>query len=136
MFEILEHTADIGFRARGRTLQELFTASAEALSAIVFEMEDAAPQVRYPVSAEGADRESLLVNWLSEVLYLLDGRRLALRHFEIRALTEQRVEGAALGEPHDPARHRAKLIVKGVTYHQLRIGQDGEGWWAQVFLDI
>lgn len=136
MFELLEHPADIGFRARARTPAELFETSAEALVAIALEADLVEPRCAYPLEASGHDAESLLVNWLSEVLYLWDARRLALRRFRVLELTTGRVAGEALGEPFDPARHRAKLVVKGVTYHQLRLGQDEQGWYAQVFLDI
>lgn len=136
MFELLEHTADIGFRARGRTRAELFESAAEALVGIAFELDDIAPHQSWPLEAAGEDTESLLVNWLSEVLYLVDGRRLLPRRFAIRELGDRRLAAEAFGEPQDPARHRAKLVVKGVTYHQLRIGQDAAGWWAEVFLDI
>ena len=136
MFEILEHTADIGFRAHGGTLLDLFASAAEALVSIALEVEEIAPREAYPIAAEGEDRESLLVNWLSEVLYLVDGRRIGLRRFEIRELEDGRVAGQGFGEPLDPARHRAKLVVKGVTYHQLKIAEDGDGWHAEVFLDI
>jgi SHS2 domain-containing protein len=136
MFEVLEHTADIGFRARGRTLAELFESAAEALVATALELEDVSPQQVYALAAEGEDLESLLVNWLSEVLYLLDGKHVAMRRFVVREITSSRVTAEALGEPRDAARHRAKLVLKGVTYHQLRIARDENGWWAEVYLDI
>lgn len=136
MFEILEHPADIGFRARGQTLEELFEASAEALVSLALETEEVRPLERYALSAVGEDIEALLVNWLSEVLWLLDGRQMALRQFRVTELGVGSVRGEAKGEPRDPARHRAKLMVKGVTYHQLEVAQDAAGWHAQVFLDI
>jgi len=136
MFELLEHTADIGFRVRARSRAELFEAAAEALISVAFEVEPVEPRHRYALEAGGHDAESLLINWLSEVLYLWDARRLALRDFRVRELTAERVAGEARGEPFDPARHRAKLVVKGVTYHQLRTGEDEQGWYAQVFLDV
>ncbi len=136
MFELLEHPADIGFRARAHTQGGLFQACAEALVAIALEPDLIQPRHAYALEAFGQDAESLLINWLSEVLYLWDARRLALRRFRVRELTPGRVAGEALGEPFDPARHRAKLVIKGVTYHQFRLGQDEEGWYAQVFLDI
>ena len=135
-FEILEHTADIGFRARGRTLAELFETSAEAMASIALELEDISPRLEYPLQAEGADDESLLVNWLSEVLYWMDGERLAFRSFQVKDLGGGRVRGVGLGEPHDPARHHARIIVKAVTYHQLKVAQTPEGWCAEVYLDI
>lgn len=136
MFEVLEHTADIGFRARGRTLEELFAEAAAALTAIAVELEDIEPRERYALAAEGEDTEALLVNWLSEVLYRLDGQRILMRRFTVAGLAPNRVTGEGWGEPRDPLRHRAKLVVKGVTYHQLQIAHDAEGWTAEVFLDV
>jgi SHS2 domain-containing protein len=136
MFEVLEHTADIGFRARGRTLAGLFESAAEALVCLALELDDVSPRESYALAAEGEDLESLLVNWLSEVLYWLDGKRVALRRFQVTEIASSRVAAEGFGEPLDPARHRAKLMVKGVTYHQLRIEPDEQGWWADVYLDI
>ncbi len=136
MFEILEHTADIGFRARGRTLGELFETAALAMASITLEVDDVAPRSEYPLAAHGSDREALLVNWLNEVLYWMDGERLAFCGFRVSEVTATAVSGVALGEPRDPARHRAKLIVKGVTYHQLQVAETPQGWRAEVYLDI
>jgi SHS2 domain-containing protein len=136
VFEILEHTADIGFLARGRTLEELFGSAAEALASIALEPDGIGPRETYAIEAAGEDLEALLVNWLSEALWLIDGRRLALGGFRVGEMTRSQVRGEALGEPFDPARHRAKLVVKGVTWHQLEVARDAEGWHARVFLDI
>ena len=136
MFEILEHTADIGLRAWGATLQEAFENAATALSAIVVELDDIQPRIAYPIAASGDDDQSLLVNWLNEALYYLDARRIVLRRFRIEHFGDGRVAGQAWGEPRDPVKHRPKVIVKGVTYHQLKIEQHPNGWQVQVFLDI
>lgn len=136
MFEILEHTADIGLRAWGATLQEAFENAATALSAIVVELDDIEPRIAYPIAASGDDDQSLLVNWLNEALYYLDARRIVLRRFRIEHFGDGRVAGQAWGEPRDPVKHRPKVIVKGVTYHQLKIEQRAEGWTVEVFLDI
>ena len=135
-FEILDHPADIGFRAFGSSLIGLFENCALALLSIRAEVDDVAPRAEYPVAATGADSESLLVNFLSEVLYLVDGTPVALRAVRVKSLTETAIEAAGLGEPRDAARHRVKVIVKAVTYHQLKIEQAGENWSATVFLDI
>jgi len=135
-FEILEHTADIGFRAWARDLASLFESSAEALVAIAMETGNIAMSHSYPLEADGESNEALLVNWLSDVLYHLDGERLAISGFRVKELTPYRVSGEALGEPRDPARHHAKLIVKGITYHQLKIEEYEEGWYCEVYLDV
>jgi SHS2 domain-containing protein len=136
MFEILEHTADIGFRVHAPTLRELFEAAAEALASVALEVSEIHPAHTYPVEAVGEDNESLLVNWLNEVLWLIDGRRLALCQFRILTLNAGRLTAEAAGEPFEPARHHAKLLVKGVTYHQLEIAFRESAWHAQVFLDV
>ncbi len=136
MFEILEHTADIGFRARGRTLEELFENAGKALMFVALDPEGVEPRERAVIEAQGEDREALLVNYLSEVLFLWDARRFAMSGFRVLQLTPERVRAEAFGEPFDPARHSAKLIVKAVTYHQLHVSQDAGGWSAEVYLDV
>jgi SHS2 domain-containing protein len=135
-FEILEHTADIGFRATAGSLPELFESAAEALVATAMELDNIEERESYALAAEGDSRESLLVNWLSDVLYQIDGQRLALRRFKVHKLDSSRVSGEAYGEPRDPKRHPGKLIVKGITYHQLRVERDEVGWFCEVYLDI
>lgn len=136
MFEVLEHTADIGLRAWGKTKEELFENAAIGMVSLAVEIEDVEPRIAYPVAASGTDQDSLLVNWLGEVLYYLDAQHVVLRRFHVEQITAQNIVGQAWGEPRDPARHRSKLIIKGVTYHQLRIAEQPEGWCAEVFLDI
>ena len=68
MFEVLEHTADIGVRARGADAAEMFRNAALGLQSIVLEPENAQPKLEYPIAAAGEDYESLLVNFLNEVL--------------------------------------------------------------------
>jgi SHS2 domain-containing protein len=136
MHEILEHAADLGFRVRARTLPELFERAGEALISITLETGDIAQQQVYAIEAAGDSNESLLVNWLSEVLYYLDGRRLALGAFRVTSVTADRVSAEARGEPRSPSRHPGKLIVKGITYHQLKIEPDEQGWMCEVFVDV
>ena len=136
MFEILEHPADIGFRAFGASLPELFSASALALLSIANDPSAAAPRVSYSLAVSSSDRESLLVDWLNEVLYWYDGKQIALHEFAITHFSDTSLEAAARGEPRHPERHRAKLIVKAATYHQLKIEQRDGRWVAEVFLDI
>ncbi|HLH19223.1 MAG TPA: archease [Bryobacteraceae bacterium] len=136
MYEILEHAADLGFRVRAGSFPELLERAAEALVGIALEIEPIAERESYPIEAEGDSNESLLVNWLSEVLYYLDGKLLALRRFQVNSLSPERVAGVAFGEPRDPSRHPARLIVKGITYHQLKIEQNEHGWSCEVYVDV
>lgn len=135
-FELLDHPADIGFRAHGRDLPELFAASAFALVSLILDPANIEPKQKISLTAQGIDHESLLVNWLNEVLYAVDARRLALAIFEISNLTGTHLGGTASGEPRDPVKHPARLIVKAVTYHQLKIARADREWIAEVYVDV
>jgi len=134
-FEVLEHTADIGFRATGATFPDLLAEAARALVSIAIDLDSIEPREPYPIAAKGEDREALLVNWLSEVLYYLDGRRIGLSRFEMEHCSSTAAAGLAFGEPRT-MRHESKLIVKGVTYHLLRIEESATGFSCEVYLDI
>ena len=136
MFEVLEHSADVGFRAWGANVRELFASAADALVALAMEPDGIEVRERVELSADGDSLESLLVNWLSEVLYYIDGRRLALQRFDVIDVADGRVSGVTWGEPRDKQRHPARLVVKGITYHQLKIEQTGKGWMCEVFVDV
>ena len=94
------------------------------------------PAESVSISATGGDRQSLLVNWLNEVLFYVDGRRMALGEFHIGRVEETSVECIARGEPRDRERHPSRTTVKAVTYHQLRVEQVAGGWVAEVYVDV
>jgi SHS2 domain-containing protein len=135
-YEVLEHTADIGFRAFAQTLPDLYANAALAMLSIAGDPAAAAPRHEYPLAAQSTDRESLMVDWLSEVLYWFDGKCIAFREFRIAAFEETAIRVVGLGEPRNPQRHRSRVIVKAVTYHQLKIEQRNGLWVAEVYLDV
>jgi protein archease len=135
-FELLEHPADIGFRARGATVDELFANCARALVFIILDSSQIRPAQSVLLSADGSDYESLLVNWLNEVLYYVDGKRIALDTFEISQLNDTRIECIATGEARDLQKHPPRLVVKAVTYHQLKVQHTESRWIAEVYVDV
>jgi SHS2 domain-containing protein len=135
-FELLEHPADIGFRAFGASIEKLFANCARALMFIILDPSNIHSAERVSLSADASDYESLLVNWLNEVLYYVDGKRLALGGFDILQLTETCIECIATGEPRDVRKHPPRLVVKAVTYHQLKVQQTENGWIAEVYVDV
>lgn len=126
-FETLEHTADTGFRVRGATREELFANAAMALAEIVMDRTFAQPRESHRLTYAGSDVEERLVNWLNEVLWLMDGLRIAPAAIK---------DGEVWGEPRDDEKHPPRVVVKAVTFHQLVVTQENGGWMAEVFLDI
>jgi SHS2 domain-containing protein len=135
-FEILEHPADVGFRAFSESLPGLFAQSALAMLSIAGDPEAAQVLEEYVIRVESGDRESLMVDWLNEVLYWFDGKRIAFHGFEVIGFDDTTIHAKGFGEPRVRECHRSHLIVKAVTYHQLKIEQSGGLWIAEVFLDV
>ena len=135
-FRILEHTADIGFEAFGATRGEVFANAARALFHIIVDPAAVEPRDEVKTLAQGANPSELLVNWLSELLYLQDAEGWLFRDFEVISLSDNSIEAVARGEKFDPARHQIKLLVKAITYHQLVLEESVGGWRAQVYVDI
>lgn len=135
-FRILEHTADVGFEAFGSTRQEVFENAARALAHLMAEPQCVEPREKVRIEVTGSDPCNLLVNWLSEILYLCDTEQWLFRDFELSSLGEQAASGWAWGEIRDRARHQINLQIKAITYHQLRLEESRGGWRAQVYVDI
>ena len=135
-FQILEHTADVGFEAFGSTRAEALANAARALFYLIVELETIDPREEVSVQIQGTDAESVLVNWLSELLYLHDAEGWLFRDFEIMDLQDNSLTARAHGERFQPSRHQAKLLVKAITYHQLALERTRRGWRAQVYVDI
>lgn len=135
-FEIIEHPADVGFVAYGRTLEELFAHSALAMMSLACEPAGIEAREQREIEATGADNESLLFAWLAEILGVADAEKMFFCRAEVAELAEGRVRGCVYGEKQDKHRHRAGTYVKAVTYHQLRVERIAAGWRAQVYLDV
>ena len=136
MYEIFEHTADMGLRVRAGDLNRLFCEAAEALfAAIVTNPEEVEPveEVSFVVAAERAD--DLLHDWLAELLFTFDSRRLVLSRFDVQT-TETNLTATARGETLDPERHEPRMEIKAITYHGLKLEKTVDGWLAEVIVDI
>lgn len=131
-FEILEHTADIGLRAWGNSETEVFENAAAALLAISYQRETVREQETRQIAVSGDDRESLMVNWLQELLWLIDGEAWLPGRVAVQELTATSITGTAYGEPRDQSRHEFNVIVKAATYHQIKV----DAGVAEVYLDI
>ena len=136
MFELFEHTADLGLRIRAASLEELLSEAARGLLAMLV----ANPQAVRPVLARtftltANEPSYLLFDWLNELLYAFETEKLLLSEFEI-VIGEQQLQAICQGEPMDPDRHEMDHEVKAITYHELRVQQMAEGWEAEVIVDI
>jgi SHS2 domain-containing protein len=131
-FKQVEHTADWAFQARGRDLQELFVNAARALHSLEYTSPKGNGDVSREVQIEGVDRESLLVNWLNELLYLEQMNVEVYDRFEIQEFHEWLVRACLHGRRQDKRQTR----IKAVTFHNLEVRQGSRGWEATVVVDV
>lgn len=135
-YEILEHTADVGVRARGRSVEEVFEQAALGLAEITGARRPAAPDdQRVAVGVEAGDLGGLLVDWLGEVLYLHEVRDAAVTAVRVTRVGDGRAEGTVTLQPVTDGTFEGTQ-VKAVTYHRLRVEPEDGGWVAEVYLDI
>ena len=141
-FRFLEElaTADVAFEAWGKTLEELFMASAAAL---LRTMVDAPERVlrrqELILRLEHEELDLLLLSFLQELIFYKDARRLLLHAERVRI--EERGEGFFLeamlsGEQIDAGRHRLLVDVKAVTLHRLQVAFVENLWKGVVVLDV
>ncbi len=136
-YEIVEHTADVGIRAAGRSLEELFAHMAQGMFSLIVEPGGIRSRQTVSVSARARDQQELLLAWLRELLYLFDTRHFIGNSFQVEELTPTRIRAAVGGEKLDPARHTVLKEVKAVTYHAFSMEKRPDGRWvAQVIFDI
>jgi SHS2 domain-containing protein len=135
-YEELGHTSEIGIRLKAASAPALFSCAAQAMFHLVTPVDEAMREEidqSRTITVVSTDSESLLVDWLNELLYLYETSGVVFRRFTISTWEPTRLEATAAGGRVEtpPAMH-----IKAVTYHQLAVEEKDEAWQAQVFFDI
>jgi len=137
-FEYLEHTADAEFIAYGRTVDEAFENAALATAGLMVDPRTVKPVVEKNVELSGDALDTLLYDWLSELLYIFEVDRLVFGKFQVNVTGETgayRMNAKIYGEGVD--RHPdISMHIKAVTFHDLRFEKRNNIYEAQVLLDI
>jgi SHS2 domain-containing protein len=136
MYRTFAHTADVGLRIETADRNGLFAEAGRAFfSLIVANLGDVQSRSSHDFEIAGDDLEFLLVDWLNELLFAYESKRLLLCEFDV-AIGPDGLKATAAGETVDPQRHRLDHEVKAITYHGLKVEQTPQGWAAEVIVDI
>ena len=133
-FKLIEHTADIGLVAYGRTLAEAYANAAYGLFSIITEPDTVNETESRQLTLSEDDPEALLFEWLYRMIYFFDVEMLLFKRFDITSFNGHELEATCYGEKYDPSRHQLKIGVKSATYHMLKV--DKEKNQVQVIFDI
>ena len=133
-FEEVSHTADVKIHATALTLEALFSETFKALMQVIYGTQRGDGTVR-EIRIESTDNESLLADFLSEVLFVSEVEGLVFSDARIM------INGFSLvaevnGEPFDPARHSCGTEVKGISYSGLAIMHDANGYMLDIIFDV
>ena len=135
-FKILNHTADIGVVVYGRDLKALFENAGGAFFHLITDLRRVKSRIEKKIEIKGEPLERLMVDWLSQLLYLHDVENLLLNKFSVESVGEDGLKATAAGEPFQEGVHVIKTEVKAVTYHQIQVHQEDGGWRAQIIFDL
>jgi SHS2 domain-containing protein len=133
-FEFIEHTADTGLRAYGKTLAEAFANAAGGMFSIITELDEVKVVESRRIEINEDDAENLLFEWLNRLLYYFDVEGLIFKKFDMIEFGEAHLVADCYGEKYDSSRHRLKTGVKSATYHMLEV--DREKNQVQVIFDV
>ena len=135
-FELVDHTADLRIIARGDGFAKALAWVATGMFSVIVDMEDIKALDSMEVYVESSSRETLVVDWLNELIYRFEGEGFLPKAFYIRLGNNDTVIRARCkGEHIDPARLEVKTSVKAATHHASEVTYNGE-WRLQVVLDI
>lgn len=135
-FEPLEHPSDVGIIAYGKTLPEAFENAAAGMFSLMADIGAVEPKTSFDIKANGEDKESLLVNWLNELIFLEDTKSVLLKDFKIESFSEGELKAKVFGEELDQSRHKLSRPVKAATYNQLLIEEKDRVWSARIVFDV
>lgn len=142
-FDILPHTADFKIRVYGTTLPELFANACIGMFSCIGPQSKLCTQQgaeiicstlpeQRTVEIKAMDKEMLLVDFLSEALYLSDVHNEAYLAVDMHAFTQTSLQAAL----HGVKVTRFDLEIKAVTYHDLAITDNDAGWQVDIVFDI
>ena len=134
-FEIVNHTADVGIIAYGADMKQAFANAAKALFSLIADLDDVEEVVHRDIELTAPDQESLLVEWLNELIYLFDAENIIFKRFDIAWLSNTHLNARSYGHEVDSSKHKLKTGVKAATYHMLKI-DNTNGSRVQVLFDI
>jgi SHS2 domain-containing protein len=135
-YQTFDHTADLGVLVQAESVTALFEEAARALAAQICGPRPFEATGATRISVTGRDWPDLMINWLRELLYLVNGKQLVYGPVEIRMLAEFALEAVVPVDNAGCAPHDMVSEIKAVTYHQLQVEPRADGWQARIIFDI
>ena len=127
----IPHTADWAMKVWAEDLPGLFAEAAAGMNTLAGARLSTGPRIKRIFEGEASDAESLLVAFLSELVYLQEQENIGFADFDIRLDGLQlsaKMEGAELAALEKP--------IKAVTFHDIKILKVAGRYEVQVVFDV
>jgi SHS2 domain-containing protein len=138
-FRYLEHVTDAYIEAYGDSIEEAFSYAAKGTVNVMFEIKDIQGTCKVDFRIEGVDYYELLFNWLERVHLLITIDNQVISNFELKISkldSKFQLTGSGMAEKIDIIKHGYKIEIKGVTYHEMEILQQGNQYKVKFILDL
>jgi SHS2 domain-containing protein len=130
-FEEVEHVADSALRVYGADWNALLANAALGMFSLMADWEDSLLSTEREIELRAVDSETLLVDWLNELLYLHELEGVVYTDFEILSASPEALQAIARGTD----RWRPRTAIKAVTFNDLSIEKTAEGYTATIVFD-
>jgi SHS2 domain-containing protein len=130
-FQEIQHTADWSMHVWADTLPALFVDSARGMNSLAGVRLADAPRIHREFSTRAADNESLLVAFLSELVYYTDKENVAFDTFNVE-INGDRISVEMKGAP----LMWINKAIKAVTYHRMAVRQTMRGYEVEIVFDV
>lgn len=135
-FEIIDISGDVGIKAFGGSIEEVFKNSAIGMYSLITDLKGVKGQKTINISSESNSLEGLLVSWLNELIFHFDAYNFIGKDIIILEMSDRKLKANVKGEEFDPERHERKLLIKAATYHRLKVEKVRDIWEADIIFDI
>lgn len=120
-FEMIEHPSDTGIKAFGKDYKEVFENTAFGMFSIMAEIAGISSDESFTVKVTGDDYEDLMVNWLNELIYLVDSKHFLFKEFNISKLSDKGLEAVIKGEHIKKDFHLMHRQIKAATFNSIEL---------------
>lgn len=135
-YELIDHTADVAIKAYGKTLSEAFENAAKGMFDIITDSSEIENIGQYDIELEADNLEQLLVDWLSDLLFLNSANNLVFGFFKVEIDEKKnKLSAKVFGEKFNISKHKIGAEIKAVTYHMLEV-KNKKPYHVQVLFDI
>lgn len=139
-YRYVDHVSDVGFIARGSSLEDVFSVCGHAMFGVVADISTVGISKSFRIFIEADDLLSLMVDWLSELLFLFDAEEVLFSKFHVISIEFENgvwsLHARVYGDPIDKNTQNFGMEVKAVTYNNLRVEKKENFWESEVVLDL